>query len=64
MGWCETVWRCGRSSKTVCNLNLGLLLYNGLGPGVVGVGLGGFSKRVWEQANFPISADGPRKLLF
>jgi hypothetical protein len=35
MGWCETVWRRGRSSETVCNLNLGLLLYNGLGPGVV-----------------------------
>jgi hypothetical protein len=20
MGWCETVWRCGRSSETVCQL--------------------------------------------
>jgi hypothetical protein len=45
-------------------LTVGLLSNNGLVPGVVGVGLGEFSKRLWEQANFPISANGPRKLLF
>lgn len=35
----------GRSSKTVCTLNLGLLPYNGLGTGVVGVGLSQNHKR-------------------
>lgn len=45
-------------------LTVGLLSNNGLGPGVVGVGLGGIFQKVWEQANFPISADGLRKLLF